>query len=315
MSVHRWTSNDKAPGDGRWSFARRAFIHWGPEKNRHSAHVDVYLNRRHGHGWGFMLRLDGPTAETPIDAGLFLGRWAYVFAGTSLGRTLNRVLRVKGECAENGYQGGSRQIEFRLSVGDAAGQFAENALIEWHLWSDPDHSVLTRWEVKEMRKQHSALYLWTYRWFRRGRIRPFKTVLDAVLGKTVCTVVKSDPVPSVVCLPEGEYPVTVTLEQRTWRRPRSPRAWLHQATADVEVVPTSEGGPGYCPTGRIKYGDDDGTVSTCGGRTLTPIEAADPAKWVPIGIASFTESVLKDRARYRHVGYVPEHPTDREIAV
>jgi hypothetical protein len=30
---------------------------------------------------------------------------------------------------------------------------------------------------------------------------------------------------------------------------------------------------------------------------------------------AFTETVLKERARYRHLGWVPEHPTDGTINV
>ena len=314
--MHRWTSNDKSPTDGRWTFARRMFIHWGPEKNNHSAHLDVYLNRRHGHGLGFMVRFDGPHAETPIDAGLFLGRLAFVFAGTSLGRTLNRLLHVTGETAENRWQGGSRELAFRISNStEGAGRIAENLLIEWHLWSDPDHSVFGKWDRKRMLEHHSRVYTALYATIRRGYHHPIKAILDALFGKTVCTVEKSDPVHAVACFPEGEYQVTVTLEQRTWKRPRSPRAWLRHADAEVEVVPKSEGGPGYCPTGRVKYGDDDGIVSTSGGRTLTPIEASDPAKWVPIGIGAFTTSVLRDRAENRPAGWVPEHPLDKTVTV
>lgn len=315
VSVHRWSSDNKSPGDGRWTVARRMFIHWGPEERRQDAHLDVYVNRKPGHGWGSYIRFDGPHAETPIDAGLFLGRWLSVFAGTSKGRRLNRALRVKGACAENRYQGGSRQIEFCLSVGHAAEKWAQNALVQWALWTDPEHTVFGRWQREEMRQAHSAVYTWTYEHVRRGYHHPASALLDAVLGKTVHTVTKSDPYPAVVYLPEGEYPVTVTLEHRTWKRPRSPRAWPRATNVAIECVPISKGGTGYCPTGKISYGDDDGICSTSGGRQLTPYEAADPGKWVPVGVATFTERVLKDRARYRHPGWVPEHPTDREITV
>jgi len=305
VSVHRHHSDDKRPGDGRFTFARRWFWHWGLEEHREDAHLDVYVNRKPGHGWGGYLRFDGPDAESPVDAALFLGRWLAVFAGTSKGSRLNRWLRVTG----------SREIEVRLSLSDAAGRVVQNFLVEWSLWADPDHKVMTKWERNEMRKTHSAAYVWAYGTLRRGYHHPLRAVFDAVFGKTVYSVVKSDPVPTVVCLPEGDYPVTVTLRQATWKRPRSPRAWLRMATAEVEVVAVKDGGPGYIPTGRIKYGEDDGIVSSSGGRALTAREAADPELWVPIAVGAFTTSVLKDRAKYRRLGWVPEHPTDREITV
>lgn len=303
--LHHWHSDDKNPGDGRWTLARRWFWHWGPEEHREDAHLDVYANRKPHHGWGFYLRFDGPDAESPVDAALFLGRWLCVFAGTSKGRRLNRWLRVTG----------SREIEVRLSLSDAAGRVVQNFLVEWSLWADPDHKVFTKWERAEMRKSHSAAYMWTYTHLRRGYHHPLRAVFDAVFGKTVYSKVESEPVPSVVCLPEGDYPVTVTLRQATWKRPRSLRPWLRMATADVEVVATWDGGAGFVPTGKVKYGSDDGIVSSSGGRQLTAWETSDPALWVPIAVGAFTGSVLRDRAKYRHLGWVPEHPTDREITV
>jgi len=313
--VHRWSSDDKEPGDGRLTLARRWFIHWGPDDHREDAHLDVYANRKPGHGWGFQLRFDGPDAETPLDAGLFLGRWLTVFAGTSKGRRLNRVLRVRGWEKGDPSRAGSRALKFRVHGARDGGEWVESCLVEWLAWADPEHQVFGRWNRDEMLKERSRGYVATYEHVRRGYHHPARAVLDRLLGKTVHTLVESEPVPALVCLPEGEYPVTVTLEQRTWKRPRSPRTWARHVAAEVEVVPTSQGGPGYCPTGRVKYGHDDGTVSTSGGRALTAREAADPGKWVPIGVAAFTESVLKDRARHRRLGWAPEHPTDKEIQV
>lgn len=304
---HHWSSPDKNPGDGRLTFARRWFWHWGPDEHREDAHLDVYANRKPDHGWGFQLRFDGPDAETPIDAGLFLGRWLVVFSGTSKGRRLNRALRVRGWEKGDPYQAGSREIEFRLQSGrDCAGQWAENFLVQWSLWTDPEHHVMGRWHRKRMIEQgRSRAATAAYEHIRRGYHHPARAVLDRILGKTVHTCEKSEPVPAVVCMPEADYPVTVTLERRTWKRPRSPRAWLRSADADVEVVNTRDGGLGFVPTGKVKYGYDDGIVSTTGGRQLTAREAADPGLWVPIGIAAFTGSVLKDRARY---GYRPSMP-------
>lgn len=189
MSVHHWHSDDKQPGDDRFTFARRWFWHWGPEAHREDAHLDVYANRKPGHGWGFYLRFDGPDAESPVDVALFLGRWLAVFAGTSKGRRLNRWLRVTRACSENRWQGGSREVAATLRLSEAAGRVVQNFLVEWSLWADPEHHVFTKWERAEMRKTHSAAYVWAYGTLRRGYHHPLRAVVDAVFGKTVYSVV------------------------------------------------------------------------------------------------------------------------------
>ena len=113
MALHRYALDDDRRGAPGRSYGRRHFWHWGPEENRSDAHVDVYLNRPPGHGWGFMLRLDGVNAETPLDAAIWLGRWLYVFAGTSKGSRLNRWLRLI-PTKDNHWQV-SREISLRLS--------------------------------------------------------------------------------------------------------------------------------------------------------------------------------------------------------
>lgn len=298
--------DEKRPGDSRWTFAKRCFATWGsrdePHREGSSVSGDVYANRSPGHGWGFMARLDGPSAGTPIDVGVFFGRWFYLFASTNRGRRLNRFLRVTGETKENGWQGGSRQFEFRVFCGEGRRR-PENFLVQWHLWSDPDHAVFCRGDRDRMLERHSRTSVALYETFRRGYVHPLGWVFDKTLGKTRCDVVKGDPVEVTAYLPEGSYPLTAHLETRTWKRPRSPRSTI-RTEADYRVHSSAEGGPGFCPTGQEKWGSDDGLVGS-GTRELSAFEAATPDKWVPIAVASFIETVLKDRARYRYLGWAP----------
>jgi hypothetical protein len=279
--VYWHASDDRAPGAPRISLARRMFIHWGPDNARHDAHLDVYFRHPHSHGWGGYLRLDGPGAETPLDAAIFLGP-AFAFAGTSVGRRLCRWLRVP--------DGSSRQISIELRRPEGGWKRLTHWTLCWSLWTDPEHQVRpTKWQ-----RDHEHLSRWYVA--RRGYIHPIGDVLDQILGKTVCTTAKDDPIDAVAHFADGPVPLRVTLETRTWRRPRSPRTTT-MISAWVDVTPTSEGGPGLVPTGKYSYGKEDGLCGTS-VRELTPCEAADSDRWVPIAIASFTESVLHDRARY-----------------
>lgn len=303
---HYWARDERRPGiDGPRVYAKRRFLHWGPEDKRRDVHLDVYANRPGGHGWGFQVRLDGPHAETPIDAGLFLGRWLYVFAGTSLGRRLCQLARVQG------YPTGSRQVSFAVQRLDGAP--LAGLVIKWCLWVDPEHQTFGRWQRDKMRAARGPVRTWLYAHVRRGYWHPFGDLANLVFGRTAYTVDEGDTITVSASLPEGDYPLTLTLERATWKRPRSRRKRT-RVSVDIRVVPTAEGGPGYAPTGKTSYGSDDGLVG-CSTRELTRFEAATPDKWVPVAVAKFVEHVLKERARYRHLGWTPEHPTQTEITV
>lgn len=273
---------EKVTGAPRWSWGRRFFLHWGPDENRQSASAEVYWRAAHRRGLGWYVRFDGPGAETPVDAAVFLGRSA-LFVGTSAGRRLCRWLRLPEG-------GGSRQIGIELRPPDGGRKHLAHWVLSWHLWTDPDHTVRPTKYVID-REGLSRWYV-----LRRGYVHPIGGLLDRVLGKQVHTLVESDPVPATVYLADGAWPVTVTLETRTWKRPRSPRV-VTSCEASVDVVLVADGGRGGPPNGRWKYGSEDGLYG-CGTRELTVWEAADPGKWVAVAVGRFTEAILKDRADY-----------------
>ena len=292
MTVYWHSAADKATGSPLWSWGRRFFIHWGDD-DRKSAHLDAYWRSAHRHGLGGYLRFDGPGAETPIDVAVFAGRTA-LFAGTSVGRRLCRVLRLPEP-------GGSRQIGAQLRGPDGVRAHLAHWSLSWQVWTDPEHTVRPTKYVID-REGLSRWYL-----ARRGYVHPVGDILDRALGKQVCATETSDPVPATVHLQDGAWPVTVKLETRTWKRARSPRV-VTSRSAWVDVVPTSDGGRGGPPNGRVKYGSDDGLWG-CGTRELTEREATDPGKWVAVGVGRFTEAILKDRAEYGWNARVPHGET------
>jgi hypothetical protein len=278
----RWRSvPEKGEGASRWSWGRRFFLYWGPDDADRSAHAEVYWRSTFNHGYGGYVRFDGPGAETPVDAAVFCGR-SSIFVGTSVGRRLCRWLRLPEG-------GGSRQVEVRLRAPDGGRAHLAHWVVTWALWTDPEHAVLSKYVIE--REGLSRWYV-----ARRGRVRPVGGILNRVLGKQVHTLVESDPVPATVHLADGAWPVVVKLETRTWKRPRSPRVVVSRE-AWVDVVLTRDGGRGGPPNGRWKCGGEDGLYG-CGTRELTANEAADPARWVPVGVAAFTEAILQQRARH-----------------
>lgn len=280
------TSDDSAPGAPRFSLARRMFIHWGPDSADRSAHLDVYFRHSHSHGWGGYLRFDGTYAETPIDAALFLGP-AFAFAGTSTGRRLCRWLRVQ--------DGHSRQIGLELRRPEGGWRNLAHWTLTWSAWTDPDHQVRpTKYVINK-----EGLSRWYVA--RRGYVNPIGAVLDRALGKVAYTLEPvEEPQEAVAYLSDGAYPLTLQLERATWQRPRSRRR-DERTSVEIRVDSVTEGGPGFCPTGKYSYGDEDG-IAGCFTRQLTAREASDPERWVPIAVAHFTEVILRDRARY---GWLP----------
>lgn len=115
--------------------------------------------------------------------------------------------------------------------------------------------------------------------------------LDILFGRTRCTTEKLAAAPAVVTLPEGEYPVQVIIERRTWSRKRAPW-WKH-----VRVNATVESEKGLPIPGKGENGwdmDDDAYFSI--GTPETTVEAA---------AAYAAEQVLKTRQRYASRNWVP----------
>lgn len=280
--MHTLVTKEKRPGSPRWSIARRMHCWWGghsDDETRHSASCEFYaLGATHNHGWGFEIRLDGPHAETPIDVSVTAGRLMSVFASTSLGSSLCRIFGVRDEH--------SREFEFRISLGDGHFRWA-NATIQWSVWTDPDHQIITKWQ-----REHQGFSRWYLA--RRGYIHPIGRILNLIWGKTKYTKEEIQTAEATAHLEDGPYPLALTLERATWKRPRWPRAALVRTAVEYRVKSTAEGGRGYAESS-YKYGGD-GLVSSS-TRTLSTFEAANTEIWIPVAVASFTEQVLKDRAR------------------
>lgn len=289
MYVHRVNYRDGEPPK-RFAVNRAVFAHWGPDKNQHQAHVEIAV-RQMAWTWGAKVRLDGPYAETPIDAALYLGPVA-VYAGTSLGVRLCRWLRMPDH--------GSREISVEAQGSDrGAGEHwaATRWVLRWALWTDPEHAVMLGGE-----KRGAS---WWYR-IRRGYTHPIGAVVDLALGKVKYSTDTLASVDAVGWLPEGGYPLHLKLTRATWKRPRSPKAVVRR-DVDWEVVPQSEGGPGMAQTGRIKWGSDDG-ICAASTPPLTARQAHYPNQWIPAALGSFTTQVLRDRARYSAVDWTPTGP-------
>jgi hypothetical protein len=293
-------TNDKAPGAKRLSLYRRAWLHWGSDEfgGAHSVSAEVTFRGSYRGGIGFEVRFDGPSAETPIDAAVFLGPLS-VFAGTSMGSTLNRWLRVR--------PGHSREIGVQLSGSDGAVSRLAYTTFQWSLWTDPEHQVRPSKYVREQ----GGLSRWYC--MRRGYTHPIGRVLDIALGRTAYTTEDVAEVDAVAHLQDGPYPLTLTLRRSRWQRPRSPRG-ITRVAVEYEVVPVAEGGPGSCPTGKESWGVDNGLVSAS-TRELSAAEAADPAPWAPLAVGAFTERVLAQRARYGWRQAVAASLVDSEVTI
>ncbi len=111
------------------------------------------------------------------------------------------------------------------------------------------------------------------------------------LGKNKYTKVDGAPTPATVSMPEGEYAVTVTFFEQTWKRPRWP--WPRQSKgADVDI----EGGIPVPGKGENSWDcDEDAFLSI--GTSAQNVEEA---------LADVTRRVLERRERYGGANWLPE---------
>lgn len=265
----------------RFKYHKKHVIHWGTSQ-RAAITISFRLQRRIGIGFEF--RADGPHADTPLDATFYLF-WLSLYLSTSLGRRLNRWLI--------GDRHGSREIALQAYLADS--KHPTHIVVTWGLWTDPDDRFLSRWQ-KAKRS----------RWYRvrRGYTRPIGWLLDVILGKEQHALeVLEEMNGAVAWLPEGGYPLLLKVEQATWKRPRA--CWrIVRTSVDYRVLPTDRGGPGYCPTGREKYGSDDGLVAA--SVEINEADCRHPEKWMPAAVADFTRRVLSQRATYAGIGWQPD---------
>ena len=138
-----------------------------------------------------------------------------------------------------------------------------DAAFWWTLWADP----MGGWPCPQGR-------------WRTGSFH----VVDALLGKTTYHAELLDTKSSVVAMPEGAYPCTVTLNRVWWTRPRWPFHLKQHVGANVEMgVPIPHKGKGE---NRWDCGEDASYGLSC---TADTIEDA---------VTQMARHVLRDRRRY-----------------
>lgn len=124
----------------------------------------------------------------------------------------------------------------------------------------------------------------TPRW-RHGNFN----LTDFVLGQRAYSTVEDEPVLVVIPMPEASYPAAVTMETATWKRPRWPWPLIIRC-ADVELLDTTDGKPGYIPVpGKGENSWDCGPDGIFG--------SSFPAKSVEEAIGKMVGSALQDRKR------------------
>lgn len=84
---------------------------------------------------------------------------------------------------------------------------------------------------------------------------------DRILGRLDCTTTTGEPRPTIVPMPEGNYPATVTKEERIWQRKRWPFSYKRRVDYSIDI-PTGIPVPGK---GENSWDcDDDGIYGTGG---------------------------------------------------
>lgn len=141
--------------------------------------------------------------------------------------------------------------------------------IHWRLWSPTGE-----WSCTTPAWRDGGVFLWSL-----------------IFGASDCTTEVLSEHDARVPLPEGEYPVRVRIERRTWTRPRWPRAlgpWLVSTSADLEA-PQGLPVPG-------KWSDDDAIYAMGGGPGDATVEGA---------VGRAVTAVLRDRRRRGGDGWKP----------
>lgn len=262
----------------------------------------------HSHRHGRVLDVPVEDVETTV-------RFMAMGEGSALRWTTNRAecgVQVVGPPANFGVSfrlgspGSETPIDFHVSIPGLGGIYAGLDGIGRRLAArfNPDHSREVSLAV------HDGAIWWRLwrdpmggsrrddpqRW-RESCWHP----LDTLLGRATVTSEVLATRDTVIPMPEGEYRARVKLERYTRTRPRGRTEITYTAWCDA---------PDCVPTGRRKYGDDDGL---CGcGVAVPPAQIQEVSAWVGLAVANFVHKALSDRARYRTVHWRPareETPT------
>lgn len=294
---------------GRWWRGGRAHVWFplGPARGFESDagwRGDVGFEYVHGKTSYGRLRLKvSTTGEETLDVAYGLGPllqhyWSFVVqrpGGTGACYALKKAAAEHGpdcrRCGGTGLTTRSRQVRLpRLRFEAAVGLTGAS----WCLGQDDGHWRTDAPLKERLRRNH-------LRWFRLGWHGGAEK--PAVVDKTI----------SAVYLPEGAYPVTVTLKRRRWRvlvgpyRPsrrskcqvRFYLPVLRRVSYSAEIDAAADGAKGLPIPGKGENSWD------CGQDALmaTSVKVAKPddvrdREWLAPAIAKATESVLRSRLRY-----------------
>lgn len=116
-----------------------------------------------------------------------------------------------------------------------------------------------------------------------GRYR-FLDLKNRLLGRAKYTRTKGTEHDALLTMPEGEYPLKVTLYTATWKRPRWPWPVVIQR---ADIKPLNEGGIPFPGKGENSWGLDDDAVFGMTGPAATVEEAVEMLR----------VSVMRDRER------------------
>ncbi|SRR5579875_1113039 len=242
---------------------RRGFWwHWQnlkkDEPRRKGVHGRAWLHRRRGGVFGIEWHIPGRSFKVGFTIGgiedqvrLSLCLWLF-----SLYFSIEQLPLLNRWEAAKGYH----DLETSLSI------FAWT--LWWSIWHDDN----------EWRKSDPK--------WRRGSF----DIPDFFLGRNTYQKVDQEPIPAVVHLPEGDYPVTVQFFTQTWKRPRWPFARVRSG-ADVD----SEQGLPIPGKGENSWDCDDDAFMSIGTSASTVEEA----------IADATKRVLERRERYGGKNWIP----------
>lgn len=124
-------------------------------------------------------------------------------------------------------------------------------------------------------------------------MRGCRFILDDIFGRANCKAEKIGPqVQAIASFPEGDYPLLLQREIRTWKRPRWPFTLMHRYV-DIEAVrPAPFHGKGE---NSYDMGPDAIWGMSAGGHSYEN------------AVAEYVKATLRDRAKRGHLA--PEHRT------
>jgi len=225
---------------------------------RTSCAVSLAFRRQDGHGMGFHFAL--PFGLFSFYLTLLGGPFAWL---------ARKVLPTYARDQRRMYPGqklpimdyGDREL-FNIYLNDWA--------IWWNFWRDP----MAGWSSRGP-------------WWQKLQSGNFN-VVDFIFGQTKHERrALAGPVPVKIPMPERAYDATVTIEERTWRRPRWPFVWHRMVGHDIDCKLDPVPHPGK---GESEYDcGEDATYGMSGQNKSGTVEEA---------IASLVESTMNSRRRH-----------------